>query len=259
MKTIKIGIATHKSYQMPKDEMYIPIQSGAAMHSEELGYEKDNTGENISSKNANYSELTALYWLWKNVSADYKGLSHYRRHFSKNKNVSIFTQGTFNDVLDRQTLESKLEKADIVVPKKRNYYIESIESHYNHTHYPQDLVVKREIIEALYPDYLASYDKILQRKSAHMFNMFIMSEEKFDSYCEWMFSILFALEEKLDISEYNSFHARVFGRVSEILLDVWIDKNGYSYEEIPVIFMERRSWLEKGTKFLKAKFKVSRY
>ena len=259
MKKIIIGVATHKKYQMPDDSMYLPVQSGSYFNSEDLGYSRDDVGSNISEKNKNYSELTALYWIWKNVSADYKGLAHYRRHFSKNDNVSIFTQGTFDQVLDRLTLESKLEKADIVLPKKRNYYIESIESHYNHTHYPQDLVVTRKVLEKLYPDYVEMYDEVLNRKSAHMFNMFIMSEEKFNAYCEWMYSILFALEEDLDISEYNDFHARVFGRVSEILLDVWIDKNNYFYEEIPVIFMENRSWLEKGTKFFKAKFKISRY
>ncbi|MEQ7216567.1 DUF4422 domain-containing protein [Enterococcus asini] len=259
MKKITIGVATHKPYQMPSDSMYLPVQSGSEFHPKIEEYSQDNIGDHISGKNKNYSELTALYWIWKNVSADYKGLAHYRRHFSKDHNVNIFTQGTFNEVLDRATLESKLEKADIVLPKKRNYYIESIESHYNHTHYEQDLVVTRDVLEKIYPDYVEKYDEVLKRKSAHMFNMFVMSEEKFNSYCEWLFSVLFILEENLDISEYNDFHARVFGRVSEILLDVWIDKNNYSYEEIPVIFMENRSWLEKGTKFLKAKFKISRY
>lgn len=259
MKTTIIGVATHKKYQMPNDTMYLPIQSGAAINSIDLGYSKDNTGDNISDKNANYSELTALYWLWKNVSADYKGLAHYRRHFSKSKNVSIFAQGEFSDVLDQETLDRKLLEVDIVLPQKRNYYIESIESHYNHTHYEQDLVITRQIIETLYPNYLSSYDQVLQRKSAHMFNMFIMSEEKFNAYCEWLFSILFNLENDLDISEYNSFHARVFGRVSEILLDVWLDKNDYQYTEVPMIFMEKQSWINKGTKFLKAKFSVSRY
>lgn len=57
-----------------------------------------------------------------------------------------------------------------------------------------------------------------------MFNMFVMSENKFDEYCEWLFKILFEIEKKLDISQYSDFYARVFGRISEILLDVWLDK-----------------------------------
>ena len=84
MKNIKMIVATHKKYQMPKDKMYLPIQVGAK-GKEDLGYQKDNEGENISSKNPYYSELTGLYWAWKNLDADYIGLSHYRRYFSEKK------------------------------------------------------------------------------------------------------------------------------------------------------------------------------
>ncbi|MQB58234.1 exopolysaccharide biosynthesis protein, partial [Lactobacillus reuteri] len=84
--------------------------------------------------------------------------------------------------------------------------------------------------------------------------MMIMKSELFDGYCEWLFGILNKVEEKLDISSYSAFHARVFGRISEILLDVWIDKNGIQYKEIPVMFMENQNWTKKIIKFLKAKF-----
>ena len=80
MNNVKIIVATHKKYKMPEDEIYIPLQVGAE-EKESLGYEKDNTGDNISSKNSYYCELTGLYWVWKNCSDDYKGIVHYRRFF----------------------------------------------------------------------------------------------------------------------------------------------------------------------------------
>ena len=86
-KTVKIVVATHKKYKMPKDEMYLPLHVGAAGKVDacgnplDLGYQKDNTGDNISGKNASFCELTGLYWAWKNLDADYIGLAHYRRHF----------------------------------------------------------------------------------------------------------------------------------------------------------------------------------
>lgn len=88
--TLVIAVATHKAYRMPEDPMYFPLQVGKALHPEiNLGFQTDDTGNNISSMNASYSELTALYWLWQNCNAKYKGLVHYRRHFATQKNVSF--------------------------------------------------------------------------------------------------------------------------------------------------------------------------
>ena len=68
---VKIVVATHKKYAMPNDEMYLPLHVGATLHPDiDLGYQKDNVGENISQKNDSYSELTGLYWAWKDLDAD---------------------------------------------------------------------------------------------------------------------------------------------------------------------------------------------
>lgn len=256
---IKIGVATHKIYKMPDESMYLPIHSGAEINPNNLGYQKDNIGHNISEKNLTYSELTGLYWLWKNDNSEYKGLSHYRRHFSNKKRVNIFSKGNFEDILTEDNLKKIINEHNIILPNKRKYYIETIESHYIHTHYEQDLDVTRKIIKEIYPDYEQAYEKVLKSKSAHMFNMFIMKDEYFNEYCEWLFTILFELEKRLDISEYSPFHQRVFGRISEILLDVWIIKNQLNYTEIPVMFMENQNWLNKIMKFAKAKFIKVKY
>ena len=84
MKNIKIIVATHKEYQMPSDNIYLPLQVGAE-GKKDLGYQKDNTGDNISKKNPFFCELTGLYWAWKNLDADYIGLAHYRIHFASKK------------------------------------------------------------------------------------------------------------------------------------------------------------------------------
>ena len=90
MPSVKIIIATHKKYRMPDDEMYVPVQVGAE-GKDDLGYTRDNTGDNISSLNPQFCELTGLYWAWKNLDADYVGLAHYRRHFrGKKKTNDIF-------------------------------------------------------------------------------------------------------------------------------------------------------------------------
>ena len=117
---IKLIVATHKKYWMPEDPMYLPIHVGAEGKTDEngspldLGYVKDNTGDNISSKNANYCELTGLYWAWKNLTADYIGLVHYRRQFT------IF-RGTKDrrDCLSLDQARQLLANADVLLHERR--------------------------------------------------------------------------------------------------------------------------------------------
>ncbi|MBQ9659239.1 MAG: DUF4422 domain-containing protein [Clostridia bacterium] len=257
-KDVKIIVATHKKYTMPNSDLYLPLQVGAE-GKEELGYARDNVGENISKKNPYFCELTGLYWGWKNVNADYIGLAHYRRHFSVRKKIQKDEQGKFKCVLNEQELEKILEKADIVLPQKRKYYIENLYSHYKHTMYIEPLDETRKIIEEKYPEYIPEFDKLHKRTSAHMFNMCIMKKKYLDEYCTWLFDILFELEKRVDVTKYDSFHARFFGRVSELLLDVWINTKGYKYEEIKVIDMQGVNWLKKGSAFLMAKFTGKKY
>lgn len=92
-----------------------------------------------------------------------------------------------------------------------------------------------------------------------MFNMLIMKKDILKDYCEWLYNILFELEKRIDISKYDAFHARFFGRVSELLLDVWINTNNLKYKEVKVIDMENINWVKKGFSFLKAKFANQKY
>lgn len=254
-KKIKVVIATHKKYDMPSDKMYLPLQVGAEGKND-LGYEKDNTKDNISLKNPYFCELTGLYWAWKNLKEDYIGLAHYRRHFASKK---INKKDLFNSVLTKDEASKLLNNTDIIVPKKRNYYIENLYSHYEHTMYIEPLDITGQILQERYPEYMLEFDKLKTRRSAHMFNMFIMKKDKLDEYCTWLFDILFELEKRVDNSKYDSFHARFYGRVSELLLDVWLNTKGYSYKEVKVISMEKVNWWKKGTSFLKAKFLGKKY
>lgn len=246
---IKFLVATHKKYWMPKDEVYLPIHVGKE-GKQDLGYIGDNTGDNISIKNPNYCELTAIYWAWKNLKADYIGLVHYRRYFTKHnfRNCEKKKQ----DILLRSDFENILKDVDIIVPDKRKYYIETNRSHYNHAHYEKDLDETENIIKEIYPDYSIAFEKVMSRTWAHMFNMFVMRKDYFDEYCEWLFTILFELEKRI-VSNYTVMEARVFGFISELLLDVWLETKQIEYKEINVSFMEKQNWIKKGFLFLKRK------
>ena len=254
MKSIKIIVATHKEYQMPNDELYLPLHVGA-YGKESIGYKRDDEGDNISSKNPKFCELTGLYYAWKNVSADYIGLVHYRRYLTLNR----VKEDKFNNILTKKQAQELIKDNDIILPNMRNYYIENLYDHYKHTMYIEPLDITRDIIKEKYPNYLKEFDNLHKRTSAHMFNMFIMKKEILDGYCNWLFDILFELEKRVDNSKYDSFHARFYGRVSELLLDVYLNTNNLSYKEVKVIDMDKINWFKKGTSFLKAKFKGEKY
>lgn len=248
---IQIIVATHKKYQMPSDSLYLPLHVGAALH-DSLPYTGDNTGDNISEKNKTFCEMTGLYWAWKNLEADAIGLCHYRRYFAGKHSGS--RRDKWSRILGDAEVRALLNTAPVILPQKRNYYIETGYSQYAHAHHAIDLVVTRAILNERYPDYVPAFDSTLKRTTGHRFNMFVMRSELLDAYCTWLFDVLFELEKRLDISGYSAYDKRVFGFVAERLLDVWIETNHVPYSELPVLHMESQHWLKKGTSFLKRKF-----
>lgn len=252
----KILIAAHKPYAMPTSELYMPIQVGAA-GKDSIGFARDDSGENISVLNPYFCELTALYWAWKNLDEDYIGLTHYRRYFRGKQKFTV--NGKTKCILSDGELDRLLKSADIILPKKRRYFIETLYSHYAHTMYVEPLDETGKIIQEYYPQYFSEFDRLHKRTSAHMFNIFVMKKDVFDAYCTWIFDILFKLKDRVDACRYDSFHARFFGRISELLLDVWINTNGLNYKEVKVIHLEKVNWIKKGADFLKAKFKKIKY
>lgn len=245
---IKLMVVTHKEATMPGDNgLYVPTLVGPNKDniSFESYYRDDANFDNIAEKNANYCELTALYWAWKNLKVDYVGLVHYRR---------LFMEPNSNSILSKETLEDITSKYEIVLPRKRNYYIESTYSHYKHNHNISDLLKAREVIQEHYPEYVSSFDLVMKEKKSHRFNMFIMKKNKLDEYCSWLFDILFKVESQIDIDHYDAYQARIYGFLGERLLDVWIEGNQEKYAEIPVKFTEKQNWLIKGGKFLYKKF-----
>lgn len=252
---IKILVAAHKKYQMPEEEIYLPLHVGKEGKTD-LGYQGDNTGDNISIKNSNYCELTGLYWAWKNLDCEYVGLCHYRRYFTDKAFLGRipYRNRKFDMILYKSQVEELLAKYDVIVPKKRNYYIESIRSHYAHAHKLKDLEETEKIIQEKYPDYTDAFNKVMDGKELHLFNMFIMKKKDFDQYCQWLFDILFELEKRVDISDYDSYQKRIFGFLSERLFNVWLEKNKFNIVYMPTFNAEKIQWGKKIYQFVKRKF-----
>lgn len=253
---MRIAVAAHKPYWIPPDPMYVPVQAGAMGRDSIPGFCRDDADDGgISALNPHLSELTVLWWAWKNLAegssaVDAVGLAHYRRHFAGSGE---------KDTLTTSDARALLSRAPLILPRRRNYYIETLGSHYDHTFDPKHLDLLVSALAEVHPGSSPALHRCLSGTRGHMFNMFIMRSDLMREYCEWSFPVVLAVEKGLDYTDMSAFESRAPGRLSEFLLDTWIISEGLSYAECPVRDMEPVNWARKGGSFLAAKFMGKKY
>src|SRR5699024_11419636 len=114
-------------------------------------------------------------------------------------------------------------------------------------------------IKEKYPEYADTYEKIINKTSGYMFNIVIMRKDFLNAYCTWLFDILFELEKRLGNQNLDAFQQRFYGRVSEIIFNVWLEKqfednviDKKRVKELPIVYVEGVNWWKKGTAFLRS-------
>ena len=264
---IKILVVYHKRTPMIKSNVFLPIQVGRAntdvIIEEMIG---DDTGDNISAKNPNYCELTAQYWAWKNLNADYVGLNHYRRLF--NFCGGICGKSYFQQIDDGIIKKYGWDDARIIEIVKGYDVITlpadklkvTIYEHYKAYHRENDLKVALQVIKEKYPSMSQlAHDVIMNHKKMRFNNMILMKKKYFDSYSAWLFDILFEVERRIEISEDKQ-EARVFGYLAERLLNVYVEylleREDVRYRELEWAFGDfdntvRNKWHKKIKSFIK--------
>lgn len=251
---IKVIVATHKQYTMPNEKIYLPVLVGSYNKTESFNFLKDDTGDNISNKNASYCELTGLYRAWKNLkNCDALGLVHYRRYFKGKFKFNV--NGKNKKILNYEDVAKLMKNYDMILPKKRYYVIDTNRGQYIHAHHSIGLEKTKKVIETHYNDYVESFNKIMNKRSGHRFNMMILKKQFFDGYCTWLFDILGKVEDGLDISSWSKSEQRIYGYIAERLLDVWVDKNKIKFKEVPYVSIENSHIVKKGWNFILRKIK----
>lgn len=194
------------------------------------GYLSDDSGDNISYKNKNFCELTGLYWLWKNCSDENIGLVHYRRYFGKS-NLS----GSVNKIYSYKELESFLAKYDIVLPYVENFRQNAKDELLIKCCTPEIFDKLRGCVSSLHPEYLKDFDWYFAQNKSVLFNMMFCRKQLFDEYCAWLFSILFQLEKQVDTDSLDEYMQRLYGFLSERLLNIWVRHNALRALNVKVI------------------------
>lgn len=183
----------------------------------------DDTLDNISIKNPYYCELTALYWIWKNVDCENVGLCHYRRFFVDLKNEKI-------EVAKIRELDKILNKYDLIVPKVSKLRT-TVKKHYemNVKNNGLDIVCKMIIEED--SSFIPHVKRILNSKECFYCNMFYAKKEIINEYCKWLFNLLTKLEPYINMNGWSQYEQRFYGFLAEILFNIWV-----SHEKLDVFY-----------------------
>src|SRR5574344_725412 len=223
-----------KSYVTAKD--YYNMYVGANKYTVDDGSFVDNIGDNIGDKNGSFCELTGMYWIWKNLKADIVGVTHYRRFFY-NKNIIL----NYKNVLTSNHINKLLDKYDIIVPMKGFTSPKTVYETYIDAHLKSDIEEVKNIINTKYPEYLDSFNKVMNRKYYYPCNMFITNKDIYDKYCKWLFDVLLEADKRFDYTNRNKYNMRACGFLGERLFNVWLEKNSqYKVIEKPIYNCEMK-------------------
>ncbi len=231
----KIFVVTHLQPKLKLPDGYSYIKVGGGDFVTEFD---DKLGVNISSKNPFYCELTALYWIWKNYECDPEhtiGLAHYRRVLCEHSLLDFLRKKP----LALSKINKLLQQYDLVLPKKVEFR-DSLYSQYGDAHdsHDLDLCLNHLTSSSNLSDLVLK--KFKKQKRASVYNMIICKKRIFDSYCEWLFNILFAVEGDLKLSNRSGYQQRVVGFLSERLFNLWLIQNpAYKTVYFPILRLDK--------------------
>ena len=247
-KDVKIVSMFHKPYVFFDTDIHLQLHCGrkiAEMNSKDGTLSKverdwmqrytigDDTGENISHLNRHFCEMSGIYWLWKNYdkigSPDYLCIQHYRRWFY------CTCKPWFFDALD---------KYDMILPNRGNSWVSSEKVFEKGREYYYDY----EFIKENSPEYLESFRYYMNNSGFYAGNMFICRKELFFEYCEFIFPVLFYIEENTDYAlKEKEIIAQGGDQVQARIMNMY-RKVGYHAEHLTTAFIFYQ--LQKGLKTL---------
>lgn len=199
-----------------------PIQVGAALTEKHIAKLQDNTGDNISHKNPKYSEMTAMYWAWKNRKDDYMGICHYRRMLIiDNDDIQRIKQNNINVVLPLPF---------VCYPDASGQYGRYISS--------EEQKGMFQALKDISPEYYKAAKVILKKPYLYNYNMFLADGQTFDDYCQWIFPILERAEELCE-PEGTIRNDRYIGYIAEVLTAIYFLSNK---DKLRIVHAEKR-WM----------------
>lgn len=239
---IKIFALYHDNKPIFKNDLITPLLTGACSKDIEFDGYKDNTGDNISSKNRLWAELTGQYWVLKNYipqnpNLEYVGFCHYRRFFDilnkkKQKAYKKIYWENFSKKFDKnnnaEKIYERINDYDIIMPHLQTNKEGTIYEQYCTAH-PKEAIDKLiEIVKRDYPEYVDTMNETLFGKKSYYCLNFIIKKELFEEYFNWIYDLLTKLDSEDNLLEYyeknpNYNYIKIPAYLAERFINVWIN------------------------------------
>lgn len=220
-------IIAHDNFPVEQDECYKALAVGGMRKD---GWLCELDGDNIHEYNKCINECTGLYWIWKNTSSEYVGMSHYRRWFYNYRYIHDKSR------LDAYRVEEILRDNDIILTSTHWFGWRVIDNcnialgeelTKNASNVFFDLIRERQ------PYYLDAYCDVMEGNSMHICNLFVTRREIMDKYCEWLFSFLLDAADRIYVAGCTPKQKRVAGYFAETMWTVWLKEQKYKVHELP--------------------------
>ncbi|MCR4780482.1 MAG: DUF4422 domain-containing protein [Ruminiclostridium sp.] len=262
---IHIAVACHKPSRLPANDILVPVQVNSAAAKNRMDMEHDDDGDNISAKNSSYCELTAQYWEWRNVDADYYGLCHYRRFLcftypekiGRNNRKQIDAEAIDDwsvkrfGLDDEEAMRRVIEANDVVTGEEQNVSrlytprgnqptaMKHWKAHDRALIMNEDLDKMLRILKEEAPQLGKDTVRYLNGRTFTGFNCFVMKKELFNELCEIEFRVLERLEKEVDLTKYCTQLSRIYGFMGEIISSGFIyhiKKRGAKVTHVPLVY-----------------------
>lgn len=240
MSQLNVFCVTHKKIDFPNVPHLKLIQVGNQLQN--FADFRDDLGDNIAHKNSSYSELTAFYYVWKNLPSPFVGFCHYRRYLIPSilsqwirktaikpygsgflvSDAKLFNQLTELNHQYQSSFTQALDNYDILLPHPNPLppggFIRQYFAYHPSAPFWKMLSIISEIDNRMG---VRAHQFFLQSRQAYWHNLFITRWDVFEQYCQFLFEILFELEQEVKLSE-SPYQQRVFAFLSERLFNFWI-------------------------------------
>ena len=244
MGKLKIFLSYHREFPVYKSEIYEPVQVGTALSHIDLGFIKDNQGDNISELNPYYCELTGHYYVLKNYldmcPEDYIGFGHYRRILDITKISDVETPSIYGlnytdsvKVFNSLKYSDLIKNYDIILPCKSYMYKDTVNpilkdgtltmyEQFKVLHKNDLLDVLKSVLSEYFTEYFEAANECYARKKAWFYNIYIMKKEILKEFLSWEFEVLALVGQKSGGWEK---YPRMAGFLGERLINIWLKVN----------------------------------